>query len=178
MLSKSYQVLWLPMPGLLFREPETATGIAHRIECQVLPLPPAGDDEADEPDPPPEVTGYRASLSPAPQVAVLDITADAGGVSVAADNLAGLFGIEFIDYLRNGGIARITRWDDLPASAEEIIEFRPSRLRSRTYQLLIAAELSDGSEELASYTIIIDQNWTAGRDRLKEEMNARSNQTG
>ncbi len=102
----------------------------------------------------------------------------ATGVHVSAEKLSGLFGIEFIDYLQNKVIARIADWNDLPAEAEEIVEFRPSSEQSKQYTMTITAELSNKTTESAGYTMTITQEWTAGRDRLRKEINARSSKIG
>ncbi|WMC11766.1 hypothetical protein PU634_05205 [Oceanimonas pelagia] len=174
-MAPGYTVEWLPAPGLLFKAPETAGGISHRIRCVIIPTP-AGED-GEDPEPPPEVVGYRAIIEPAPPVPVLELAVSGQGVTLSAQTLAGLFGIDFIDYLQDGVIARVTSWGALPAQAEQVIEFRPSRLTSRSYLLQVTAELTNGEREQASYTLTITQEWTAGRDRLKEEVNARSNKT-
>lgn len=126
------------------------------------------------PLPTPTAIGYQAQLSPAMPAQVLSIATSPAGVAVRAAGLAGLFGIDFIDYLRGGVVSRAASWEELPADAEQIIEFRPSRLARRSYQLLITALLSNGDTEQTSYTIAILQDWTAGRDRLKQWMSKES----
>jgi hypothetical protein len=121
------------------------------------------------------VTGYQATITPEPEVQVLDIVASASGVSVTAETLAGLFGIQFIDYREGSQVLRVLSWDDLPAGADDLVEFRPSTDQVREYTLDVTALLSDGSTALAVYTIQIFQDWTAGRDRLVSEVNARRN---
>ena len=176
----SYTAQWIPAPGLLFEAPETAGGIEHHIACQILPSAAGGGTGgAGLPPPPaPTVIDYQAQLSPAVSVQILSITASPTGVIVHSAGLAGLFGIDFIDYLRGGVVSRAASWEALPADAEQIIEFRPSKLTSRSYQLMITARLSNGDAVQAGYAIVIQQDWTAGRDRLKEFGNASSRKTG
>ena len=178
MSSKSYTVTWSPLAGLLFSKPETATGINYTILCQIIALPP--DPMALTPaEPVPVVESYVVSISPAPPSGILTITDNAtAGVHVSAEKLSGLFGIEFIDYLQNKAITRITDWNDLPAGAEEIVEFKPSGEQSKQYTMAITATLSNKITESVTYTMIITQEWTAGRDRLRKEVNARSSKIG
>lgn len=178
MSSKSYTITWLPLPGPLFSKPETATGIDYIILCQIVALPP--DPLSLTPvEPVPVVESYSIATSPEPPSGILTIMASAAtGVHVSAEKLSGLFGIEFIDYLQNKVIARIADWNDLPAEAEEIVEFRPSSEQFKQYTMTITAELSNKTTESAGYTMTITQEWTAGRDRLRKEINARSSKIG
>lgn len=165
----SYEVTWQPAPGVLFSLPETAGGVSFAISCLITASPPI--DEL--PEPKAEVVGYMAAVDK-PQSA-LSIASGSGGVTVSAPALTGLFGIEFIDYQKDRVTTRIYRWDDLPADADEIIEFTPSTEQSRQYVLTVTALLSNGGEAVANYAMIINQDWTAGRDRLLGEMNVRNN---
>ncbi|HEX5678793.1 MAG TPA: hypothetical protein VFX91_12580 [Alcanivorax sp.] len=153
-------VTWTPAPGELFNLPETSTNVLYSVSVSV----------SDDLNPGLSVTGYEANITPSQTILDLDTTGD---VTVSADSLAGLFPVEFIDYLLNGNIERVTRWDDLPAAAEDLIEYRPSSETAKTYTLNVTATLSDGSEEQAAYTMVVTQNWTTGRDRLVAEVNAR-----
>jgi hypothetical protein len=158
--------VWSPPPGILFSEQETAKGLSYRITCSIEADPAAVE-------PAPTITGYSVALNPTPEVDVLNIDVEAAGVTVSSESLAGLFGIDFIDYWVNGQVVRVFAWDDLPETAEEIVEFRPSHDKQRSYTLKVTALLSDGGSETAAYDCIVLQNWTAGRDRLKEEVDAR-----
>ena len=170
-MQPSYTVGWLPVPGALFSLPEIATNIAYNISCQVNGM--AAIVGADiEPPEPPTVIGYSSDTN-APDI--IDVANDSHGITVSASSLSGLFGIVFIDYQENRNTTRVLTWDDLPSSADEIIEFRPSGKTERAYWLKVTAHLSDGGAEAANYTMIINQDWTAGRDRLLEEMSARNN---
>lgn len=154
-------VIWTPPPGPLFALSELATDVTYAVTCSVV----------DETDPTLAVVGYRAIVTP--EQSLLTVTAGASGVTVSADSLAGLFAIEFIDYLRDGQLARASSWEELPEDAEELVEFRPSREVSKVYLLTVTALLSDDTELVAEYTMTVFQDWTAGRNRLVEEVNAR-----
>lgn len=157
-------VTWTPDPAEpLFSLPETATNINYLISATAT-------DDLGAPLP---VSNYRYTLSPTPAAPVLTITAGANGVNVTAASLAGLFGIVFIDYLLHGTLGRVFTWDDLPAEAEEIIEFRPLSDAERQYTLTVEADVQGEGTVQAAYTLEILQDWTAGRDRLVEEVNAR-----
>jgi len=162
------EVVWSPAPGVLFEEPETARGLSFHISCSVVVDPVALE-------PAPTVTGYRAALTPEPGAPVLQVSVSASGINVTSAALAGLFGIEFIDYWIDGRVVQVKRWEDLPEAAQEVVEFRPSRTSQKTYTLSAAALLSDGTESRAGYQCTIQQDWTAGRDRLRREVDARRN---
>lgn len=156
-------VTWSPDSALLFTEPETATDIAYGVSVAVV------DDE----DPTLAVTGYAATISP--EQTLMSVTDGAGGVTVTASSLAGLFPLEFIDYLLGGELERVTRWDDLPPEAQDIIEFRPSSQVSTDFVLSVTATLSDATQVQRDFTLRITQDWTAGKLRLQEEVDARRN---
>lgn len=153
-------VTWTPEPGELFRLPETSTDISYSVSVSVT----------DDGDPDLSVTGYAATITP--EQSILDVST-AGSVTVSADSLAGLFPIQFIDFLLNGVPGRVFSWEDLPAEAEDIIEFRPGSGVSVTFTMVVIATLSDASQVQATYTMTVTQDWTAGRDRLVMEVNAR-----
>lgn len=169
-----YQALWLPLPGVLFQGPETTQDLDVTVSCKLIGLEDAltGGIAA-----PPSVLSYQCSVSPvAPSQ--LDVSASATGVRVLGEDLSGLFSLVYIDCLRLGHIERFFSWDELPSDAEEIIDYRPSQEPKQEYQLTVYAYLSDGEVVNAVYSLIIHQDWTAGRDRLRGEVNARSNKKG
>lgn len=154
-------VTWTPAPGELFRLPETATNISYGVSVSVV----------DDTDPGLAVTGYQATITP--EQTVLDVATSGSGVTVSADTLSGLFPIQFLDYLLNGNLERVYRWDDLPAGAEDLVEYRPSSNTAVTFTLSVRATLNDSSQVSTDYTMTVTQDWTAGRDRLVAEVNAR-----
>lgn len=168
-----YDVLWLPPPGVLFKEPETAKGLSVGVSCELTGLESALTGEI---VPPPSVLSYECSATPElPNQ--LQIATSKAGVLVSSQDLSGLFPIVYIDCLREGNIERVYSWDELPVSAEEIIDYHPSRELQKEYTLTVRAYLSDGETVNAVYSLIILQDWTAGRDRLRSEMNVRSNES-
>lgn len=159
---------WSPPPNVLFSLAETAGPVAAVITVEV-----EGVDELTGEPAPVAVLGYRGSITPEQEI--LAVTGGPDGLAVSAASLAGLFPIDFIDYREQGQLSRAPSWEALPASAEEVVEFRPSRDAARAYRLDVIADLADGSEAYMSYLIEIRQDWSAGRDRLKEEIDARRN---
>lgn len=162
---------WTPAPGKLFSLPETSGAINYQISCAI-----ALAATALPTDIVPTVTAYSATLAPLPTVDVLRITPSATALTVSAQSLAGLFGFDFIDYREGDAITRIHSWGDLPDTAD-IVEFRPSHDASRDFTLAVTATLSDKRTVSATYTLQILQDWSAGAEKLRSEVNARSNQT-
>lgn len=159
---------WSPTEGgQLFSLPETS----GPIEYQFLATATAVDPITGEPAPVP-VTDYDYELSPPDTVGILSISASSSGVTLQADTLGGLFPIQFIEYLMNGELYRVFHWDDLPESAEEVITFRPSTETEKSFTLTVTAS-ADGEPIEQSWTLVITQDWTAGKERLQEEVNAR-----
>lgn len=162
---------WTPAPGKLFSLPETTGAISYPISCVVaLAATALPTDIA------PTVTAYAATISPIPTVDVLRLTPSASALTVSAKSLAGLFGFDFIDYREGDAITRIHSWGDLPDTAD-IVEFRPSHDASRDFTLAVTATLSDKRTVSATYTLQILQDWSAGSEKLRSAVNARSNQT-
>lgn len=153
-------ITWTPGPGLLFSLPETAGPIAFSISATY------SDETA-----PAAITGYEAEINPPSNTLQVDVGPTE--VTVSAPSLVGTFGIQYIDHLNGGVLRRVGSWEELPAEAEEVIEFRPSYDRLREHTLTVTAMTSLGGQEQAVYTIQILQDWSAGRDRLVEEVDAR-----
>lgn len=161
-------VTWSPAAPELFRLPETAGAIEHAITAIVQETDPATGLPA-----PIAVTGYHGEISPAQPL--LTVTPGASALTVSAATLAGLFPFESLEYLRGGQLEQVGTWEELPADAEDLVAYRPSRATERAYTLTATATLADGSEESTAYALVIQQDWSAGRDRLKEEVDARRN---
>lgn len=169
-----YEALWLPSPGLLFKGPETTQGFSAKISCELMGLEDALTGEIAVP---PSVLKYECLASPA-LPAQFNVAASVAGVSVSSRDLSGLFPIVYIDCLRAGRVERIYSWDGLPGDAEEVIDYHPSLESVKEYTLTVHAYLSDGEALNADYTLVILQDWTAGRERLRSEINVRSNKKG
>ncbi|MCS4503894.1 hypothetical protein NYO91_07360 [Arhodomonas aquaeolei] len=162
----SRTVTWSPEPGELFTLPETAEDVSYAITVEV--------EEEDAATGEPQVIAvenYTGTITP--EQTVMDIAGSADALTVSADSLVGLFPIESIEYLLGGELGEVDDWGDLPAEAEEVIAFKPSTDTEYTFTLDVTAHLEDGTTESASYELVVQQDWTAGRDRLKAEVDAR-----
>lgn len=159
------EVTWTPEPGVLFDLSELDGPVAYTITAEVL-------DELGVPVP---VLDYEV-VSLTPPAPVLTVTASPHGVQVSAESLAGLFPIQYLDYLLGGVLHRVYSWDDLPAETEAIVAFMPSTKVQETFTLKVRAILEHDPLDAveAEYTMTVRQDWTAGRNRLLEEINARS----
>jgi hypothetical protein len=117
-------------------------------------------------------------LTPNQLPAQVVITATTSGITLTAPTLAGLFPIIVIKYLRNGLPGESLTFDDLPQDAEDVIEYRKESASPKRFVLAVTATesalspTSSGTQTL-EYEFFIEGNYTPGRDRLVEEVNAR-----
>lgn len=161
-------VTWQPVNGgELFNQPETGGSVSFTISGEAEVVDPVTGEPGTEP-----VTDYGYSLSPSDPAGILSITADSQGVTLEASSLVGLFPLQYIDYLLDGELQRVSAWDDLPEAAEDIIAFRPSDSQAKTFTLTVTGEV-DGESVSEDFTFTITQDWTAGKERLQEEIDAR-----
>lgn len=159
-------VTWSPAAPELFRLPETAGAIEYAITATVQDTDPTSGLPV-----PVAVSGYQGEITPAQSLMV--VTSGTDALTVTAHSLAGLFPFDSLEYLQDGKLEQVATWAALPADAEEIIAYKPSRDTERAFTLAVTATLEDGSEESTSYALVIQQDWSAGRDRLRNEVNAR-----
>ncbi|MBJ7550742.1 hypothetical protein [Marinomonas ostreistagni] len=117
------------------------------------------------------VIDYSYSISPAYPQGILTITADEDGVRITAPSLAGFFPIEFVHYLQDGESVFADFWHDVPMGSE-IVEFRPSTLRTFTYSLTVAATTSSGTEYSTTLDMTVEHDWTPGKLKLLEYVDA------
>jgi|SRR5699024_5053042 len=161
-------ITWTPAPGPLFTLPETAGPISYAIQAALAAPEPDGNGAGGTP---PSIERYSAAISPAQTL--FDTSASASGVTISAASLAGLFPIARIDYLQHATLHTIDTWDALPAGPAELIAFKPSAARETVFTLTVTAHLSDASAHQAEYSLSVQQDWSAGRERLQEEVDAR-----
>lgn len=154
--------VWSPAPGSLFTLPETATSVSHSISLSIT------DDGGGTP---PTVVGYSVTVTP--EQSVVSVSSSPSGVVLSAAALAGIIPIQFVRYLLDGAEGEVYEWGDLPAAAEEVTGFQPSNDPSRIWSVEVVANLSDSTTRSASYTFTVTNDWTAGRDRLVSEVDAR-----
>lgn len=159
---------WSPTDGgQLFSLPEISGPIDYQFSSTATEIDPITGMPAPVP-----VTDYDYELSPPDPAGILSISASSNGVALHADTLIGLFSIQFVEYLLNGELYRVFDWNDVPDLAEEIIIFRPSTEIERSFTLTVTAS-ADGEPIAQTWTLVITQDWTAGKVRLQEEVNAR-----
>ena len=61
----------------------------------------------------------------------------------------------------------VSDWNDV-SNAKEIVSYQPSLIQSRTYTYTVTAVSSVTNISVSLvYSIVVTNNWTAGRDRLK-----------
>jgi len=143
------------------------------------PIPPQFEDEptaltaiCTPDDPAAVIAGYAHAWSQ-PMPSQVEVSANANGAKLAAPNWIGTFRDIQIDYLKNGQPGQCAEWDDLPVDAEDVYAYRPPALAEIKPILTVTALFEDGAQEQASYEFTIRFNHTPGRDRLKEEVDAR-----
>lgn len=170
----SLVVEWSPSEGgLLFVAPETGGLSPITLSATAEESAAASGADGEEPAPTPvAVTGYAYQVAPPVPPSVLSIVAGAAGVTLSSPSLAGLFPIEHIDVLLGGQRLRVSDWDEIPAGAEDIISFRPGTSPGTTFALSVTA-VAGGQPIAQTWSFTITRDWTAGKLRLQEEVNAR-----
>ncbi|UTW01231.1 hypothetical protein KDW99_08930 [Marinomonas rhizomae] len=117
------------------------------------------------------VVSCSYSISPAYPLDVFNITASATGVQITAPSLAGFFPIEFVHYLQDGESVFAKFWHEVPMGVE-IVEFRPSTLRTFTYTLTVTATTSSGAVYSTQLAMTVQHDWTPGKLKLLEYVDA------
>ena len=122
-----------------------------------------------------DVTSYQWTVTPIDSNP-FSITSTAQGISVVASTLSGLFKPEYIDYWEEEGLRRVDSWESLPPE-KEIVEFKPSSVSSKTYQLSVTANIlksSEGNEYTETVssvlTFVIWHDYDEGKQKLEEYM--------
>lgn len=111
-------------------------------------------------------------------VEVFTATINGGNISLHADNLAGIYEIIHIQYLRNGIEEEVYDWNDLPEDAEDLISYRKEKGTPKIVTITVTAEGTDDTglspaTETRTYELIINANYTGGKIKLQEEVNKR-----
>lgn len=146
--------------GILFEYNELTQNVSAVVKLI------ADDEETDS------VTGYSYSISPAyPQDILTITTSSEEGVRITAPSLAGFFPIEFVHYLHDGESVFADFWHDVPLGVE-IVEFRPSTLRTFTYSLTVTATTSSGAVYSTTLDMTVEHDWTPGKLKLLEYVDA------
>lgn len=159
-------LIWTPdNSALWFARPETDTSVNEVISI-------SSDDAVVE-----KVEFSIDSDYELPKQVIIE--ASNSGVTLTAPDLEGLFPIIAIRYLRHGVAGECYHFDDLPADAEDVLEYRKNPSRRKHFYLTVTATESalsptSSGTETKIFEFAIDANYTPGRDRLVEEVNARS----
>lgn len=159
---------WQPGGDLLFQQPDTATGLAYHCYFEL--------------DATQTLLSYTWTITPENPVQ-FTITSDNDGVRLTASSLAGLFVPDFLDYRDGGQVIRVGDWPDVP-QGKELIEYRPSGQSQREYTLTVTVNytgpdpdsgLEVESTDSQSWRCVVLHDYSSGRDKLLEYMNAGSN---
>lgn len=118
------------------------------------------------------VTSYAYSITPAYPLGIWSINSSLSeGVILHANSIAGFFPIEFVHYLDNGQSIFADFWHEVPMGSE-IVEFRPSTLTTFTYKLHVTGYTSDGGAHHITLYMTVIHDWTPGKLKLQECVDA------
>jgi len=94
----------------------------------------------------------------------------------------GIFPLQQLRYLDTGyQPVDVTAWQDLPANSPHVVLMRPAAPGTLQWELSVSATDNDGGEfgqpvtNSATYTLAVTNTLDVDRDRLVEEVDARSN---
>lgn len=119
------------------------------------------------------VTGYAAEWLPDQLVPTqVNLIAESNRIRVVGDDVIGIVPIE-VRYLLNRIPGQVTSWADLPPEAQFIYRYTTSLNNTLTASLQATAFLNVGGPVQAIYTIQVTANYSTGRDRLVQEIDAR-----
>ncbi len=119
------------------------------------------------------VTGYAVEWLPDQLIPTqVSLIPESNRICVIGDNVIGIVPIE-VRYLLNRVPGQVTSWADLPAEAQFIYRYTTSINNTLTTSLRATALLNVGGPVQAIYTIQVTANYSTGRDRLVQEINAR-----
>ncbi len=171
-------VVWTPDPAAVpwFSVYAHESWGPRTISAQVEA--PAGGGEGDASGggattPPASITGYACTVSP-DTLDGLVVAASASGVAISApDGLAEAFPMIDLEYQINRAEFHITKWEDLPQEADEMIAYHPDPSSQRDWTITVTAELSDGTSETGAFVLRLLQNFDPGKEALKEAVDAR-----
>lgn len=117
----------------------------------------------------PVITGFTVTPNTLP--AQVSITFVDNVLTFQAPDLIGLLPILSIKYLLNGVEYQVNDWNLLPAQAEEVLEYLKDPNSPKIFDLAVTAQAT--TTETVTYQFIVRANYTPGRDRLVQEVNAR-----
>lgn len=153
--------------------PETGVELLHADESD----PGAVATVSAATDIPNEISAITWTVDPDfPAHVIVSAEIAPGGGSAALTvnfpTFAGMIPILGIDYLLGGTIGTVTDWSAVPEEATQIISYRKQASQPIEYTLTLTVEDTMGPAS-ATYTIVVDPNYTGGRDSLIAAVDAR-----
>ena len=108
----------------------------------------------------------------------IDLFSDLTGTTFSAPHLEGLFPILEIKFLNAGVMGDVVDFDDVPDAAENLISYRKLISGPKRYDVTVTVvweerDTNRRHTETRPFYFIIVPNYSPGRDRLVEEVNAR-----
>lgn len=132
-----------------------------------------GSDGGGSTTPPATITGFEASVTPNTLTNLLVQTSASGVTLSAPEGLSEAFPLVDLEYQINRVEYHITKWEDLPEEADEMINYQPDPSNQKDWSVTVTAFLSDGTSETAVFTLRLLQNYDPGKVALKEAVDAR-----
>lgn len=152
--------------------PETGAELLHADEAD----PGAAASVVASTEFPNEITAMTWTCEPAlPAQAIVTTLVEGANatLTVTFPSFNGMVPILGIDYLLGGSLGTVTDWAAVPAEASQIISYRKQASQPIEYTLTVTVEDSVESAS-ATYLIVVDPNYTGGRDSLIAAVAARS----
>jgi hypothetical protein len=172
-------VVWTPDPATV----PWFSIYAHETWTQTITAtvaPPAGGEGGDSgggdggtTTPTATITGFEASVSPNTLTNLIVQTSASGVTLSAPEGLSEAFPLVDLEYQIKRVEYHVTKWEDLPEEADEMINYQPDPSNQKDWSVTVTALLSDGTSESAVFTLRLLQNYDPGKVALKEAVDAR-----
>lgn len=154
---------WSAAAGHLWTRPETDRDISEKIGLSVS----LG-----------EILAVSHAIAPDDLPSQIVISSDLSGTTLSGPDLLGCFPIVEIGYLLDQRPGVVTDFNDIPPAAEDITSYRKLIAPPKRYNLTVTVVWRDFDTqrdvtEIRDFQFYILPNYTPGRDRLVEEVDAR-----
>jgi hypothetical protein len=152
--------LWTPDPSEpLFEGLETTIDLALSISVSA--------DETDATATEPKITVWSLSGTES-LIGKAQATLSDTELILFLEDLNGAIPIISIEYCYPNStlVNRVSDWDSLPSEPIQIIRYQKSSDSPKTLSISVTAEDSDGISETAVYSIVVQGEYSSGRDRL------------
>ena len=167
---------WEPEPGQLITITEGGSAFSVTITVSALepeePAEPENGEGGEPPEPEPAIVPATLDITSDPDFpSNVELVIDGTTATISSENPIGFFPYE-IDYLLTryeDSKETVTSWDDIPEEAQAIISFRPDP--ATTFNFIVTAtarDSQDANEESVQYIITVNNNYSIGRDALKQ----------